>query len=227
MKKEIFLFPNAGGTVEIFRLLCSELESEFECFCFEYPGHGLNESELLDTMDKLSARTYEFFQSKHKAGNDYVLLGYSMGTIVAMSLLKLIGLDEGTHLAGMVLAADPPKNIIRENGAETEEENIKEFYMKNGGISEKLINSKLFESLYLPSFRNDYRILKEFDYSVLQLNNDVNAIILYCEEDIPFESMQGWSKFFIKRPEFIEYAGGHFFIRKHYREIAELIKTRF
>lgn len=227
MKKEIYFFSNAGGTIELFNGLCNELEQQFDCFPFEYPGHSSDRNGFCDSIEKLSKAAYIFFTKRHKLGAEFVLMGYSMGTIVAMELNKLIKDNNKTTPIGIVLAADPPRNMIIEENGKLEEENIKAFYMKNGGISEKLINSKLFIHMYLPSFRNDYLILKRYDYSKMNRNNTMKSVILYCEQDTPYEIMSEWASFFISKPLFIQYSGGHFFLRDHYQEIAQIIIKTF
>lgn len=228
MKKEIYLFPNAGGTIEFFNDLCGELQQGFICYPFEYPGHGTDTSEFCDTAEQLSFAAYEFYKTRHHDSTDVILMGYSMGTIIAMELLELLGKYENETPIGIVLAADPPVNMIFEDADKSEEENIKFFYMKNGDISEKLINSKLFGRLYLPSFRNDYHLLKSFDYTtLLKRKNGAKSLIFYCEEDTPYQIMCGWREYFTNEPQFRRYSGGHFFLKKHYIEIADVIKMAF
>lgn len=219
------MFPNAGGTKELFSKISAELQKDFKCFCYEYPGHGSDKEALCVSIDTLTDKAFEFYNENHVNENDIILFGYSMGTIVAMELLKRI---EGiSNRIGIILAAVPPRNVIVESSDVSEEENIKNFYMKNGGISDKLINSKLFESLYLPSFRNDYRILREYNYSRIHKKINAEALILYSEDDISYEIITGWSEVFLNEPEYREFSGGHFFIKSHYKEIAQLIKARF
>lgn len=81
--------------------------------------------------------------------------------------------------------------------------------------------------MYLPSFRNDYLILKRYDYSKMNRNNTMKSVILYCEQDTPYEIMSEWASFFISKPLFIQYSGGHFFLRDHYQEIAQIIIKTF
>ena len=52
MKKEIYFFSNAGGTIELFNGLCNELEQQFDCFPFEYPGHSSDRNGFCDSIEK-------------------------------------------------------------------------------------------------------------------------------------------------------------------------------
>ncbi len=227
MRKELFMFPNAGGTIELFSNLCSVLHEEYDTYPFEYPGHGSNKAVLCNSIEKLSREAYSFWKLNHNPESKYILMGYSMGTIVAMKLMEIIQNNNEDAPIGMVLAADPPVNTIIEDLSKSEDENIKAFYMRNGDIPEKLFNSKLFGRLYFPSFRNDYIIMKSFDYSDLMRENDTKALVLYCEDDTPFEMIGEWSKLFKHRPTYIQFSNGHFFIKEYYKEIAWEIKKTF
>ena len=222
------MFPNAGGTIELFKSLSSELQSEFDCFSFEYPGHGTNKNGFCETIDLLVDNALMFFLNHHLPGTDYILMGYSMGSIVIMELLSRLKTQNTNSPMGVIIAADPPINMLSENVYFTEEQCIKAFYMKNGNISEKLMNSKLFRRIYLPSFRNDYRIMKSYNYSeLIKKEFDIRALIFYCEEDTPLEIMHGWDSCFVEAPKYIHFSGGHFFIKDHVKEISKEIISYF
>lgn len=226
--KEIYMFPNAGGTRELFNGVCKKLREEYICFPFEYPGHGTDKSELLDTMDKLLESVYNFFKENHKDENEFVLMGYSMGSIVALNLL--MNIEDNGHMPpiGVVLAANPPINHVFEDVCQSEEEVIKNFYMKNGEIPPELINSKLFKRIYMPSFRNDYKLLKQQNFlKLIERDHNCKGLIFYSEDDTPKKTVCGWGTCFLDGFKCVQYSGGHFFIRQHYEEIAHDILDYF
>ena len=162
-------------------------------------------------------------------GDDYALLGYSMGSISAVEMLDKILKDENMNPPKRVfLGAHEPYTkleLANYDSAESDEL-VKQRTITFGGVSERLINNKSFWRVYLPIYKADYALIGRFNFDELELKTDIPVTVFYSQSDTPLEVIQDWKKFFIGECEFLEYTGNHFFINEHCGEIADAIKGR-
>lgn len=219
----------AGGNAAFFNQLKNELQDSIEVVALEYAGHGTrnkepfykNFGELADDMlDKMK----QIIQ-----GDDYALLGYSMGSISVVEMLNKILKDENMSPPKRVfLGAHEPYTkleLANYDSAESDEL-VKQRTIMFGGISERLINNKSFWRVYLPIYKADYTLIGRFNFDELELKTDIPVTILYSQTDTPIDTIQDWKNFFVEECEFLEYTGNHFFINEHCDEIANEIKGR-
>ena len=226
---QLFCFTVAGGTGAFFDRLEEACAGQIDFVKLEYPGHGLRRKEkLCDTVQELTADLYEQIKDRYSGGG-YALLGYSMGCIVALEVLRYL-LDKGElPCPGHVfLAAHKPRTMVCLDGYGPKErdEYIKKRTILFGGVPEQLINSKSFWRMYLPLYRADFLMISRYDFGNLAYTTKVPAVVFYSEQDTPRVEMELWKKYFTGNCEFVEYTGTHFFINEHYGEMAALIRER-
>jgi surfactin synthase thioesterase subunit len=229
MKMQLFCFTFAGGTAAFFEQLEQACEGKVDFIKLEYPGHGSRRKEkLCSSFDEVADDLGKVITSKY-AGGEYGLLGYSMGSIAAIEILKRIPLTLTLPKPKHVfLAAHEPRAVVN---LENIDENSMDEYVKTrtiqfGGVPECLYHNNSFWRMYLPLYKADYLMINKYDFSELELETDVPATIFYSETDTPIAEMKNWKKYFTNECEFMEYVGNHFFINDHYREMAEIIMER-
>lgn len=219
----------AGGNTTFFNQLKNELQDSVEVVALEYAGHGTrNKEPFYKNFDELADDMLD--KMKHIIqGDDYALLGYSMGSISAVEMLNKILKDENMNPPKRVfLGAHEPYTkleLANYDSAESDEL-VKQRTIMFGGVSERLINNKSFWRVYLPIYKADYALIGRFNFDELELKTDIPVTVFYSQSDTPLEVIQDWKKFFIGECEFLEYTGGHFFINEHCGEIADAIKGR-
>lgn len=225
---QLFCFTFAGGTASFFDPLEQSLGTPIEVVKLEYAGHGARHREsFYDSFSQLAADLLEIIRKHHHIGEDYAFLGYSMGSISAVEVLKrVLSSDEMPPPVHMFLAAHEPyvKRELLGLGAADRDELIKARTIEFGGIPERLIQNKSFWRVYLPIYRADYSLIWNYDFQRLDLKSDIPATVFYSEKDTPLDGIMQWKRFFGGSCEFIEYEGNHFFIQKHCREMADVIK---
>ena len=226
---QLFCFTFAGGTAAFFNQLEAACTSQIEFIKLEYPGHGLRHKEkLCDTFQELSRDLYDQIKEKY-SGDEYALMGYSMGSIAAFETLQyLIRMKELPCPKYIFLAAHGPKVVVDMEKYRSEEidEYVKNRTIRFCGVPERLLNNKSFWRMYLPIYKADYLMISRYDFENLKFTSDISATVFYSNTDTPREEIEQWKKYFIFSCEFIEYTGTHFFINEHYMEMAALIKER-
>ena len=195
----------------------------------EYAGHGTrNKEPFYKNFDELADDMLDKMKQIIQ-GDDYALLGYSMGSISAVEMLDKILKDENMNPPKRVfLGAHEPYTkleLANYDSAESDEL-VKQRTIMFGGVSERLINNKSFWRVYLPIYKADYALIGRFNFDELELKTDIPVTVFYSQSDTPLKVIQDWKKFFIGECEFLEYTGNHFFINEHCGEIADAIKGR-
>lgn len=224
---QVFCFSIVGGTADFFNLFDKVCSSEIEYVKLEYSGHGSRHKEpLCNNFNEIANDLYETIKDKY-VGGEYALLGYSMGCISAIEILKIIlGTGEMPTPKHIFLAAHRPKAFTDITGYNQEEfsDYVKEKIIHFGGVPENLIHNNSFWRLYLPLYKQDYYMLANYDFNSLELKVDLPATFFYSESDTPLADMKEWQRYFTGPCEFVEYSGNHFFIKEYYKEIEEIIE---
>ena len=225
----LFCFPFIGGSGSFFSGLEPYLEPDIELVKLEYAGHMTRRHEpFYRDFDELAADMYG--QIKGQAGGEpYALFGYSMGAIAAGEVTKLILVKgEISPPVHVFLASHGPRPILDrpENDEQDTDETVKRWTVRFGGLPEKLINSATFWRIYLPIYRADYALLMRYDYGRLDYETRIPATVLFSPADIPRENVEKWRRIFTGECRVLEFDGGHFFLREHEREAADVIKER-
>lgn len=226
---QLFCFPFAGGTAAFFDQLEKTCAGQIDFVKLEYPGHGLRRKEkLCETYEELEEDLYGQLK-KNYSGGDYALLGYSMGSIMVLEVLRYLSeKEELSYPRYVFLAAHKPQIMVSLDGYSPEEQDeyVKKRTILFGGIPRQLVDNSSFWRMYLPLYKADYQMISQYDFDDLTYVTDVPAVVFYSEQDTPRAEMELWKKYFIGNCEFVEYPGTHFFINEHYREMAALIMER-
>ncbi len=221
-KTQLFCFTFAGGTAAFFDEIEKELP-ELQLVKTDYPGHGARHKEpFAADYDALTDDVFSQVKNRYTGGT-YGLFGYSMGSVTLVEVLRRILDDpEINNPFHVFLAAHEPRTKTELKGFTEDELNewIKNRTLQFGGIPETLIYNKPFWRMYLPIYRADYTLLKNYQFEKLALKTDIPATVFYSETDTPGTGIEKWQKYFRGECEFHSYEGNHFFIRQHCREMA-------
>ncbi|MCH5199502.1 MAG: thioesterase [Oscillospiraceae bacterium] len=226
---QLFCFTYAGGTAAFFNELGKALEGKTELVKLEYPGHGTRRKEkFCETYQELSRDLYAQMREKY-SGGEYALLGYSMGCVAALEVLRYVTKTKELPAPKYIfMASHQPKLVVNLTRCDPDklDEYTREVTIRFGGIPEQLVDSETFWRIYLPLFKADYLMIGRYDFEGIDFTTDIPALLLYSPEDIPREEMELWKRHFTGCCELAEYTGGHFFINKHCEKVAELIMEK-
>ncbi|MGN0620838.1 MAG: thioesterase II family protein [Porcipelethomonas sp.] len=228
---KLFCFTHAGGTADFYNPL-DDIFADYdtEIVKIEYAGHGKRYREpFYKDFDELSSDMISILKNNLESDDNYAMFGYSMGSISVTETLRKISLSNEIPMPHHVfIAAHEPFSGSGfpdpENGFT--DKYIKEMTIRFGGIPEKLINNNSFWRFYLPVYKADYQIIRNYDFDNLDFETEIPLSVFYSESDTPLHKMKKWSRFFAGPCWFEKYCGNHFFIKEHWKEIADIIKER-
>lgn len=227
---KLFCFTHAGGTASFFDQIKSEVAPDISLIALEYAGHGTRHKEsFYENFSELTADMVTLLMDNLVNGEPYALFGYSMGTIVAVDVLRNIVSSGVLHYPEhLFLAAYPPyTNMELKNfDGECKNELVKRRTINFGAVSESLAHNRVFWRVYLPVYRADYSLIGKFRFEEFNLKTNIPLTVFYSETDTPFLRMRQWSSYFNGSCDFLEYTGNHFFINDNYEEISSEIKRR-
>ncbi|MBO7632112.1 MAG: thioesterase [Lachnospiraceae bacterium] len=225
-KIQLFCFTFAGGTAAFFDTIEKDLDG-IDVVKLEYPGHGTRHKEpFCRDFDELAEDMYRLFLENY-AGGEYALMGYSMGTISLVEVLKRILRDRSIQRPSRVfLAAHEPHPKVELSGfaEQVSDEWVMDRTVRFGAVPEKLRNNRSFWRMYLPIYRADYEMIARYRFDRLDLTTDIPATLFYSEQDTPRPDMELWKNCFTGVCELHEYEGTHFFIQEHHSEMARVIE---
>lgn len=229
-RKILFCFTFAGGTAAFYDELERCLVPDICLVKLEYPGHGARHKEpLYENFYELSNDLYgqiKEIMTHKQAHTEYSLMGYSMGSIaVAEVLRKILYMGEMVQPKHIFLAAHEPvtKDELLGLCAQKADQYVKERTISFGGIPERLVHNHSFWRVYLPVYRADYTMIAKYRFEQLDLKTTIPVTVYYSETDTKFADMEKWIQFFVGKCDFVQYEGGHFFIKEHYKEMADII----
>ena len=226
MKKtiQLFMLPFAGGNSLSFMKVARFLDSKIECIPIEYAGRGSRSNEsiienynsfLKDVCNSILARRDEKIPS--------ALFGYSMGSALAFDIASLKLLN--TNPVYCFFCAEGSlsyNNPARKIGGLQDQEFMQKIN-EMGGVDNRLIEDKNAMDTFLKVIKADFDILAQFDYKNQKVSS--NASIVYCPEDDTCVNMDDWASLIDGDCRYYKMQGGHFFVKKYYREVADIINS--
>jgi len=227
MNKKLICFTYAGGSADFYKGLTSELAHEsIDVIALEYAGHGIRRKEAMyNNFDDLALDMTNQLMQVVSEEEQYSLMGYSMGTIAVVEVLKQLIRLQTKMPDSVILAAHEPKAKaeLADWSKDIQDELVKERIARFGGVPESLLANKTFWRMYLPIYRNDFNLIGQYNFDNLYLKTDIPALIMYSEADTPFYEVEKWNRYFTGDNLFQEYSGNHFFINDHISEASIII----
>lgn len=176
----------------------------------EYSGHGFRYQEPLAHCleDMVRDTAVQIQQVLPQGGSDFILFGHSMGGLIAWLTAQRL-----RPSALYVSACEPPGILDVRRYRQYESEDVLMRYIRDyKRLSEKRMESKVFQNELLPIIRNDYLILSEYKYTEIR-HLDIPIKIFCSREDtlMRYEMMQKWLDYG-SDVQICELLGDHFYI---------------
>ena len=153
----------------------------------------------------------------------YAVLGYSMGAQVVYEMFAQ-GLLAEKPLCIFIAAHEPPDVPCAGKDVDLcDEAAFLERVKRYGGRDSRLRQDARFAAMFRERMRADFRLLQEYAFSGEYRSFPSRAVVLYCEEDTPFEIVRGWQRFSEKEVRFFLLGSSHFFFRTHAEEFCGII----
>ena len=222
---QLFVFPYAGGSIAAFRKPTDLIDDRVDVVTVEYAGRGTRAHETLsDSFESQLEDAIEYCRKRREDNVPYALLGYSMGSVIAYEIAARHCIP-GKMVHLFVAAEVSPKDRAMElrRVSNPTDDRILQRAKQLGGINDRMLGNKRFEEIFIMPMLSDYRHFFEYRFTGHEDKVESDATVFYCETDTPFHAVEKWSELIAGRFDFHEIGENHFFINRHYEEMARII----
>jgi surfactin synthase thioesterase subunit len=212
---QLFCFPYAGGSAQVFRPWQRHLPAHVDLCLVNLPGRGKRMSEPLVTdLVSLVKTIADVFPDEIRG--PYALFGHSMGACISFELAHELRRRQKTspvHLfaSGRRAPQVPDTDPVIFNLPH--DEFIAELRKLNGTPKELLEHSELME-LFLPVIRADFQMNETYEYDPEEpLSIPITAYGGLQDRDVPAETIRAWQELTSSTFKMRMLPGDHFFIQ--------------
>lgn len=221
----IFALPYAVGNSSIFFDLKRSLGNSVKLIALDYSGHGIRISEpLMFSIDEITEDIYKQIRNIG-IDEDYCILGYSMGSVIAKELyMKLLSYECNLPKYIFLCAcSEPGHKRKKRNIANCSRNDLINILREYSGTSEEVFECDELLDLILPILKADFSALENYQPQESFGEIISGGIILYSNEEKM--NIKKWDRYFKCECIYEKIDAGHFFINDYYVEMAEIIKS--
>ncbi|WP_075603195.1 thioesterase II family protein [Saccharicrinis aurantiacus] len=227
MVVKLFCFPCAGGSANMFTKWTKNVNSNIEIIPIELKGRTTRVDEsFYPNFSSLIEDMYSIV-SLQIGLEPYVLLGFSMGGLIAFEIYNRLmtnGYKEPERI--VIIAREAPNSNFERISYLSDKDFIDKIYSYQG-IPTEIYNNKEILAYLLPQLRADFEIYETYDVPNYRKAN-CNISVLYGDADNSVDQNEffKWSNYTNCDCEYVKFSGGHFFINTEYQKILEHIESR-
>ena len=224
---KVIFIHHAGGDKYAWRKYQETLSAKIEKVCMELPGRGDRFSEpLLTDLNAMAEDLYS--QILPHLTDNYVLVGKSMGALLAFLLVQKINTEGKKLPLHLFLSSRKAPGAYRSHKKIASEpsslfwEGVKSY----GGCPDFLLQHQELMDLYEPILRADFQALENFQFHPMP-SLPVSATVIVGKKDIiRLDEVKSWKDFFSSEVDFQELEGGHFVMYEQALTISKMIEER-
>ncbi|HBU80500.1 MAG TPA: thioesterase [Paenibacillus sp.] len=222
----IYSFPHAGGSATVYLKWKKYFPPLLELRPVELKGRGsLLGSRCFTNMDDMVADIYERIRTELR-DEQFVLLGHSMGSLIAWELANYIKAKEGVSPYHLFLSGMKPPHLRVREEIQTHRlgrQAFKNSVARLGGMPIEMIKEDSLFELFEPILRADFQICDTylFEGPIQKLNCGI-TVFGGLEDEISREELEEW-RLYGDYFQLHMYDGGHFFIDQHIKEITHIV----
>lgn len=213
----LIAIPYAFGNANIYCELFDRLTPELKKSAVEYSGHGRRFSDkLFSSMEEIVDDVYKQVKAVISHDEEYCLLGYSMGGLVAYELYyKMLSCKEKLPIHIFIMGTPEPDYIHKYKEFESFDlSQIKDELIENEGTPQEVIECDELIELLTPVIKADNIALRDYRNSTEKrepMKCKVTVIRGTLEDELE-NCREGWEKNIGHECEYILIEGKHFFL---------------
>jgi external thioesterase TEII len=212
--RQIVMFPFGGGSGYSYMELIKDIETDVEIIVINPPGHLLDETKPLESID---AMVYLYSKELRPVlKNNPLFFGHSIGGLVAYEVCKALGKE--MSIKKMIISSVNPPYRVKDSvdlHSEMDRETLIKKSTELGGMPQLFKSEPELLEMFIKGLRADLKALESYipekPGEVKKLN--VNASVLYSDGDyiLDTSNIREWG-LYLECSEFIPFAGDHFYL---------------
>ncbi|MDM0053047.1 thioesterase II family protein [Variovorax sp. J22R115] len=221
----LLCFPFSGGSATSYRGLGTCFDS-IEVSTFELPGRGRRFSEpALERCEPMVEDLLQQIRPRIRA--PYALFGHSMGALLAYLIAKRViaeGLPCPAHL--FVSGSRAPAVIFSERWHLLPRQEFHRVLAELGGCPPAILSDPELMALYEPVLRADFGAMASYRHEPSAPFEFPITAVIGQEDRVSHDQARAWQQETVQPLRLERFAGGHFFIFRHWQQIQRLISAR-
>lgn len=222
-------FPFAGGFAEYYLPWQHQMTNLTQICPIQLPGRSYRWHESTITeIDKLISTMLPFIELLLYE-RPYFIFGHSMGGYIAYEFCKLL-MDKKLPLPLFLVVSSIPAPkywLQRKSLSQLSQQEFIHFFMNLGGIHPEFQKHEKFLNMQMSLLREDIMLCESCSYShPAKFPFPIVAIGGKHDEYVAFENMHDWCLETIADYEQYEFAGRHFYLNQHLKDVLLLIQKR-
>lgn len=215
IKKQLFVFPFAGGYASFYKNYFTSLNHTYDVFCVEAKGHGTRISQgLIHNFNDYADDVFSQIFARINC-NEIVLFGHSLGGYTALDMALKLGMlcpDINTSLIISAINA-PNSSIYLEKKSRLSDDMFLDYFNRNKLFQAELANNERLQRLFIPILRADMAVGESF-IPPAGVRVDCDITVLYGIDDYStsYEQLTEWENLTAGNFRINRFKGGHFFI---------------
>ncbi|WP_280668420.1 MULTISPECIES: thioesterase II family protein [unclassified Kitasatospora] len=221
---QVVCFPHSGGAAGVYRPLAAELAGDARVVAVQYPGRqDRHEEPVITSLHELADRITEELRAA-PADLPRVLLGHSMGAMLAYEVAQRLGSD---GLLALIASGRPaPSRVRLTTSYLLDDEALAQQVVWLGGTAAELLDHPDMRALLLPLIRGDYQASETYrprgdrplSCPLVALGGDADPVALIGD-------LAAWSEHTTGPFRLELLAGGHFYLQDHWPAVADLVRS--
>lgn len=223
----LLVLPHAGGSAHTYAQWRDLLPGSVRLLIGQYPGRGARFTESLpESLDDLAGPILRCLPAD---ATDLVILGHSMGSLVAFEIARALTLEGRPPLAFVASACRAPHlpNPCPVRPEQLTDDGLVAAIKARGGTEDGILDEPELREIVLPPIRADFGIDDAY-----QFTGDVTALtcpatIVGGDADpvVPVETLSNWRKVTHGPSEVHVLPGGHFYFQQEIAAFMSIVHS--
>lgn len=220
----LFAFPYAGGDAQAYAGWADGLDTAFEWVTLELPGRGRHPATTYADIQAFVQALVPLFADCQKP---FAFFGHSFGGLLSFLLCRALAQQQRPLPRGLILSGcKAPACFEPLANAELSDDEVVELIRAYGGTPEAVLSNRALMNFFIPSIKADLTLVRSYRWQP-QPPLPIPLLILNGRQDSGHgpEMARRWRDETTAAATFHDFAGGHFFIKEHQREVLELMNS--
>lgn len=225
LEARVICFPHAGGSANFFLALAKSISRDLEIVAIQYPGRQDRLHEpAIGSIDALADQVHEAL--KPITDRPVVLVGHSMGAIVAFEVARRISVDLPDRVQALIVSSQRAPSL--DHAGTTHRESDAELLARIRDLYGDAFPSRTDPRVIRPvlaTIRADLRAIENYQYVPGELLScDITAVVGDADPMTSVEAVDRWRDHTQGRFERHVLTGRHFPVLDHLATWADLVQ---